>query len=253
MDGGIRGGADVVKAMALGANAVLVGRPYVYALAVGGEPGVAALIEQLAAETDLTLALMGARSITDARRVVDRGVVLSAPGAVALEQIVVDEPEPGEVVVRIEASGVCHTDLHVVEEDGWGHPLPGPARTRGRRDGRGRRRRRRARRRRATASSLGWHTACGECAMCRAALPRRCKQAAAPRAGRLRRRDGAVLSPVLRTGTFATRTVVPAAAAVKMPDELPGRAGLPDRLRRRHRRRCPCSRRPACRKARASP
>jgi lactate 2-monooxygenase len=65
MDGGIRGGADVVKAMALGASAVLVGRPYVYALAVGGQEGVAALIEQLAAETDLTLALMGARSVNE--------------------------------------------------------------------------------------------------------------------------------------------------------------------------------------------
>jgi lactate 2-monooxygenase len=65
MDGGIRGGADIVKAMALGASAVLVGRPYVYALAVGGEEGVAASILQLAAETDLTLALLGAASITE--------------------------------------------------------------------------------------------------------------------------------------------------------------------------------------------
>jgi lactate 2-monooxygenase len=65
VDGGVRCGADVVKATALGADAVLVGRPYVYALAVGGQAGVAALIEQLAAETDLTLALMGARSIAE--------------------------------------------------------------------------------------------------------------------------------------------------------------------------------------------
>jgi lactate 2-monooxygenase len=65
MDGGIRGGADVVKALALGADAVLVGRPYVYALAVGGADGVSALIQQLAAETDLTLALMGARSVSE--------------------------------------------------------------------------------------------------------------------------------------------------------------------------------------------
>jgi isopentenyl diphosphate isomerase/L-lactate dehydrogenase-like FMN-dependent dehydrogenase len=65
MDGGIRSGADVIKALALGADAVLVGRPYVYALAVGGTEGVSALIEQLAAETDLTLALIGARSVNE--------------------------------------------------------------------------------------------------------------------------------------------------------------------------------------------
>jgi isopentenyl diphosphate isomerase/L-lactate dehydrogenase-like FMN-dependent dehydrogenase len=59
MDGGIRGGADVLKALALGANAVLVGRPYVYGLAVGGQAGVEAVLQQLAAETDLTLALIG--------------------------------------------------------------------------------------------------------------------------------------------------------------------------------------------------
>jgi lactate 2-monooxygenase len=65
MDGGIRGGADVIKALALGADAILLGRPYVYALAVGGFEGVSALIEQLAAETDLTLALLGARSVNE--------------------------------------------------------------------------------------------------------------------------------------------------------------------------------------------
>jgi len=63
MDGGIRAGADVLKAFALGADAVLLGRPYVYALAVGGQDGVAALLNQLAAETDLTLALAGGTSM----------------------------------------------------------------------------------------------------------------------------------------------------------------------------------------------
>jgi lactate 2-monooxygenase len=65
VDGGVRAGADVVKAVALGASAVLLGRPYAYALAVGGEAGVLALLRQFAAETDLTLALMGAHGVVD--------------------------------------------------------------------------------------------------------------------------------------------------------------------------------------------
>ncbi len=62
MDGGIRRGADVVKALALGADAVLLGRPYAYGLAVGGQPGVEEVIRNLMAETDLTFALVGARN-----------------------------------------------------------------------------------------------------------------------------------------------------------------------------------------------
>jgi lactate 2-monooxygenase len=65
VDGGVRGGADVLKAIALGADAVLLGRPYAYGLAAGGEEGVLAVLEQLAAETDLTLALLGARGVAD--------------------------------------------------------------------------------------------------------------------------------------------------------------------------------------------
>src|ERR671935_1166526 len=65
VDGGVRGGADVVKGIALGADAVLLGRPYAYGLAVGGEEGVQAVLEQFAAETDLTLALLGAHSVAE--------------------------------------------------------------------------------------------------------------------------------------------------------------------------------------------
>ncbi len=59
LDSGVRGGADVVKALALGADAVLMGRPYLWGLALGGEEGVEAVIRMLLAELDLTLALTG--------------------------------------------------------------------------------------------------------------------------------------------------------------------------------------------------
>jgi lactate 2-monooxygenase len=65
VDGGIRTGADVLKAMALGVDAVLVGRPYAYGLAVGGQAGVEAVLTQLLAETDITLALLGGRAARD--------------------------------------------------------------------------------------------------------------------------------------------------------------------------------------------
>ena len=63
MDSGIRRGADVIKALALGANAVLLGRPYVYGLAVAGQTGVERVIRNLMAEIDLTLALIGAHDV----------------------------------------------------------------------------------------------------------------------------------------------------------------------------------------------
>ena len=68
MDSGVRTAADILKAKALGADAVLIGRPYAYALAVGGQRGVEELIQNLMAELDLNLALIGAHSIGELDR-----------------------------------------------------------------------------------------------------------------------------------------------------------------------------------------
>jgi lactate 2-monooxygenase len=64
-DSGIRSGADVIKALALGATAIGIGRPYAYALALGGMPGVVHLIRSLLAEADLIMAVDGYPTLAD--------------------------------------------------------------------------------------------------------------------------------------------------------------------------------------------
>ncbi len=64
-DSGIRTGADVFKALALGADAVCLGRPFVWGLALGGQEGVEAVLRALLAELDLTLALSGYTSVAE--------------------------------------------------------------------------------------------------------------------------------------------------------------------------------------------
>jgi len=64
-DSGVRTGADVIKALALGAHAVGVGRPYAWGLAVGGEEGVAEVLKGLLADFELTAGLSGHRGLAD--------------------------------------------------------------------------------------------------------------------------------------------------------------------------------------------
>jgi lactate 2-monooxygenase len=64
-DSGVRSGPDVMKAMALGASAVAIGRPYAYALAVGGQAGIEHLVASLLAEIDLTMAIDGYPILAD--------------------------------------------------------------------------------------------------------------------------------------------------------------------------------------------
>lgn len=71
VDGGVRRGTDVLKAVALGASAVLIGRPYCYALSVGGAAGVQRAIEILRVELEMAMQLMGRRSL----REIDRSIL----------------------------------------------------------------------------------------------------------------------------------------------------------------------------------
>ena len=65
LDSGVRGGADMFKALALGATAVCIGRPYLWGLAVGGEAGVREVIRNFIADFDLTMGLAGGRSVEE--------------------------------------------------------------------------------------------------------------------------------------------------------------------------------------------
>jgi isopentenyl diphosphate isomerase/L-lactate dehydrogenase-like FMN-dependent dehydrogenase len=75
MDGGIRRGTDVLKALALGATAVLIGRPYVWGLAAFGQAGVQRVIELLRAEFKLSMALAGKPNLAS----IDRSLIKNTP------------------------------------------------------------------------------------------------------------------------------------------------------------------------------
>jgi 4-hydroxymandelate oxidase len=68
VDGGIRRGTDVLKALALGAKAVLIGRPYMYALAAAGAVGVAHVLSLLRAELEVAMTLTGCPTLKDIDR-----------------------------------------------------------------------------------------------------------------------------------------------------------------------------------------
>jgi isopentenyl diphosphate isomerase/L-lactate dehydrogenase-like FMN-dependent dehydrogenase len=65
LDGGVRRGSDILKAVALGARACMAGRPFLYGLACDGEQGVARAIEIFRGELDVALALLGRTSVVE--------------------------------------------------------------------------------------------------------------------------------------------------------------------------------------------
>ncbi|HEV3480655.1 MAG TPA: alcohol dehydrogenase catalytic domain-containing protein [Gaiellaceae bacterium] len=148
----------------------------------------------------------------------DRGVVLSELDRFAVEEISLDEPGPGEATVRIEATGVCHSDLHVVRT-GHNHPLPVLLGHEG------------AGVVEAVGEGVehvspgdrvivGWRSPCGECRWCSRGAEHLCRTPPVA-AGRMHTSDGRDLFGVFRAGTFATRSVLHGASLVPLPVELP--------------------------------
>jgi S-(hydroxymethyl)mycothiol dehydrogenase len=153
---------------------------------------------------------------------VTRGLVYAEAGArPAVEEITLDAPGANEVQVRVEACGVCHTDLHVVETNGWGMRFPillghegaGVVEEVG-----------------GAVESvapgdrvvIAWRAPCGDsCRSCKRGDPRRCSNNLRAKRRLRRAADGETLNAVLRCGTFADRVIVHERCAVRMPEALP--------------------------------
>jgi Zn-dependent alcohol dehydrogenase len=167
---------------------------------------------------------------TSARRISTRGAVFRAPREpLAIEDLQLDPPGPGEVAVRMLASGVCHSDLHVLDGD-WQRPSPlvlgheGAAIVEALGDG--------------VANThpelrpgalvvLAWTAPCGACAPCRrdeswlCATPIGDGHRLAPADVRLRRSDGSPMGAYCGIGTFGAHQVVAAGAAVPVDPRTP--------------------------------
>jgi S-(hydroxymethyl)mycothiol dehydrogenase len=139
----------------------------------------------------------------------------------AIEPIAMDDPGPGEVLVRLAASGVCHSDLWAIENGNWGdvawpfilgHEGAGIVEEVG--EG-------------VTSLSpgdrvvLSWAIPCGKCRQCLRGAPRRCGHELVQPPRMHRERDGSTLTGVLFCGTLGTHTIVTQAQAIVMPDAIP--------------------------------
>jgi S-(hydroxymethyl)mycothiol dehydrogenase len=147
--------------------------------------------------------------------------ILEAAGEPAVvRDIIVDSPGPNDVLVKLAASGVCHTDLTVKMLGGSGMPFPivlghegagyveevGSAVTH---------------LKKGDPVVIAYRAPCETCPACLRGDPRHCYMALRPEPRITRASDGASCSQVLRCGTFATHTVVHGKAAIKMPDDMP--------------------------------
>jgi S-(hydroxymethyl)mycothiol dehydrogenase len=146
-----------------------------------------------------------------------RGVVVRGRGAPArIEPIRVDEPQDGEVLVRVVANGVCHSDLWAIQNGNWGSPFPmllgheGAGIVEAVGDD-------------VTHVSVGdrvllaWAMPCGTCPACVRGRPRRCAHVW-DQPPRIHAEDGSRLIGTLSLGSMATHTVVHGAQAIRIPD-----------------------------------
>ena len=148
-----------------------------------------------------------------------RGVVVNGPGAPArIEPIHVDDPGPGEVLVRVVANGVCHSDLWAIQHGNWGSPFPMLLGHEGA----------------GVVEMVGddithvgagdpvllvWAVPCGTCKACGRGRPRRCAHWW-DQPPRLHTEDGRRLVGTLSIGSLATHTVVHAAQVIPIPEGL---------------------------------
>jgi S-(hydroxymethyl)mycothiol dehydrogenase len=152
---------------------------------------------------------------------VTRGLVYAEPDSTpAIEELTIEPIGKREVLVRVLACGLCHSDLYVLETEGWGMRFPillghegaGVVEEVGRD---------------VTSVAPGdrvvvaWRAPCGECPQCRRGDSRRCSSQLRAKRRLHRAADDALLTPVLRCGTLADHAVVHEACAVKVPEELP--------------------------------
>jgi S-(hydroxymethyl)mycothiol dehydrogenase len=148
-----------------------------------------------------------------------RGVVVTGLGAPArIEPFHVDDPGPGEVLVRIVANGVCHSDLWAIQHGNWGSPFPmllghegaGVVEMLG--DGVGH-----------VAVGdpvlLSWAVPCGTCRACLRGRPRRCSHWW-DQPPRMQTEDGSRLIGTLSIGSLATHTVLHGAQVIPIPASL---------------------------------
>ena len=162
-------------------------------------------------------------------------VLYEAQTPLVIEELDIGEPGPGQVMVKMMASGVCHSDWHVVKGE-WTHlPLPiilghegagiveatGPGVNNVERGDH---------------VILAWRSQCGLCEMCQLGWPALCYDNQYPKQKPTLRQSGREINQMVGVGSFGSYQIVSEVAAIPIRQGHPVSSGIPHRLRRDHRR-----------------